>query len=495
MSTQQPRVLLVDDEKDLCMLMQMSLKRIGIRAEVAYNVTQAKQQLKAHRFDACLTDLNLPDGDGIQLVQHVTEHYPNTPIAVITAYGNMEIAIAALKAGAFDFVSKPVQPEDLQQLLEKAIVAVDDRQDAIASSEIEECMLIGSSQIMQQLKHTIRKMSKTQAPVFITGESGTGKEVVANLIHCLSNRKNGPFIPINCGAIPVELMESELFGHKKGSFTNATQDKQGLIQAAHGGSLFLDEIAELPMNMQVKLLRAVQEKKIRPIGSDIEIAVDFRIISATHQNLEALIQQGKFRQDLFFRLHVMDIRLPPLRERGQDILELAHYFIQKVCHEWQIPNKQLTLNAQQFLLEQTFSGNVRELRNIIERALTLSDSNTIDVIHVRSNSKQHPSPQPFTPTANGRLDHDTSLGMPHPLESSSVAMLQDDVVVSRQRFKLPEEGLEAYLENIEKNILLNSLEMTHWNRTLAAKKLQMSFRSLRYRLKKFGLDVDGDEES
>ncbi|MHA3104497.1 sigma-54-dependent transcriptional regulator [Acinetobacter sp. ANC 3791] len=484
MTTQQPRVLLVDDEKDLCMLMQMSLKRIGIQAEVAYNITQAKQQLKAQRFDACLTDLNLPDGDGIQLVRHVTEYYPNTPIAVITAYGNMEIAIAALKAGAFDFVSKPVRSEDLQQLLEKAIIPNEDNSHLTASSAIEERMLIGSSEVIQQLKHTIRKISKTQAPVFITGESGTGKEVVANLIHSLSNRKNGPFVPINCGAIPVELMESELFGHKKGSFTNATQDKQGLIQAAHGGSLFLDEIAELPMNMQVKLLRAVQEKKIRPIGSDVEIAVDFRIISATHQNLEALIQQGKFRQDLFFRLHVMDIRLPPLRERGQDILELAHYFIQKICQEWQIPNKQLTLTAQQFLLEQRFSGNVRELRNIIERALTLSDSTVIDIQHIRYHSESRLSSQTSNPTIV-KVAEPEAKPISHPNENLTL----------RQRFKLPEEGLEAYLESIEKNILLNALEMTHWNRTMAAKKLQMSFRSLRYRLKKFGLDIEGDEDS
>ena len=477
MTTQQPRVLLVDDEKDLCMLMQMSLKRIGIRAEVAYNVTQAKQQLKAHRFDACLTDLNLPDGDGIQLVQHVTEYYPNTPIAVITAYGNMEIAIAALKAGAFDFVSKPVRPEDLQQLLEKAIVPVDDRQDAIASSEIEERMLIGSSQIMQQLKHTIRKMSRTQAPVFITGESGTGKEVVANLIHCLSNRKNGPFIPINCGAIPVELMESELFGHKKGSFTNATQDKQGLIQSAHGGSLFLDEIAELPLSMQVKLLRAVQEKRIRPVGSDSEIDVDFRVISASHQDLESLVQQGRFRQDLFFRIHVMDLVLPALRERGQDILLLADHFIQKVAQEWDIPAKQLTPRAQQFLLEQYYPGNVRELRNIIERAITLSDDDVIDLKHLQT-----------APLRQFSMSN-TATAEPQPTAETPQQIVTDVLLTGR---KLPEEGLEAYLEKVEKGILLNALHLTHWNRTLAAKKLGMSFRSLRYRLKKFGLDTEDE---
>ena len=365
--------------------------------------------------------------------------------------------------------AKPVLPEALQQLLEKAIVPHETSK--TQDGDLDEKMLIGNSAPMQQLKATLRKVSRTQAPVFITGESGTGKEVVANLIHRLSNRENGPFIAINCGAIPIELMESELFGHKKGSFTNAMQDKQGLIQAANGGSLFLDEIAELPMNMQVKLLRAVQEKKIRPIGSETEISVDFRIISATHQNLEHLIQQGKFRQDLFFRLHVIDVRLPPLRERGQDILELAQHFIQKICQEWEIPSKQLTLTAQRFLMQQSFAGNVRELRNMIERAVTLCDDQTIDITHLQGSCTHL-----LQPTLAPTTIIETPLAIqPQPLDKKQ---------------QLPEEGLEAYLEEIEKNILLNALELTHWNRTLAAKKLGMSFRSLRYRLKKFGLDDD-----
>lgn len=472
MITQPTRVLLVDDEQDLCLLMQMNLKRMGINAELAHNVAQAKQKLASRHFHACLTDLNLPDADGISLVQYVTEYYPNTPIAVITAYGNMEIAVNALKAGAFDFISKPILPEALQQLLEKAIVPHETP--VVENSHLDEQMLIGHSMPMQQLKTTLRKISKTQAPIFITGESGTGKEVVANLVHRLSNRNNGPFIAINCGAIPVELMESELFGHKKGSFTNATHDKQGLIQAAHGGSLFLDEIAELPINMQVKLLRAVQEKKIRPIGSDTEIAVDFRIISATHQNLENLIQQGKFRQDLFFRLHVIDVQLPPLRERGQDILELAQHFIRKICQEWEIPTQQLTTSAQQFLMQQPFKGNVRELRNMIERAITLCDDQKIDIAHLQG--------------GRSSMLHATDATI-----ATSPMEIQSSLAVNKKQ-KLPEEGLEAYLEEVEKNILINALEITHWNRTLAAKKLGMSFRSLRYRLKKFGLDDDQSNE-
>lgn len=471
----QPLVLLVDDEEDLCTLMQMTLARMGIQTHVAYRLQQAKQQLAEHHYDACLTDLNLPDGNGIQLVEFIAEQYPNLPVAVLTAYGNMEIAIAALKAGAFDFVSKPVNQMHLQQLLEKALNKPFDKAEPNSQDQLEYKMLIGQSLPIQQLRSTIKKIARSQAPVFITGESGTGKEVVANLVHRLSNRNEGPFIAINCGAIPTELMESELFGHKKGSFTGATQDKQGLIQSAHGGSLFLDEIAELPLSMQVKLLRAVQEKRIRPVGSDTEIDVDFRVISASHQDLESLVQQGRFRQDLFFRIHVMDLVLPALREREQDILLLADHFIQKVAQEWDIPAKQLTPRAQQFLLEQYYPGNVRELRNIIERAMTLSDDAVIDLQHLQTAPLRQFSMETSTET---------------PLSSDTNNALMSDVMPTGR--KLPEEGLEAYLEKVEKDILLNALNLTHWNRTLAAKKLGMSFRSLRYRLKKFGLDTEDE---
>lgn len=465
---QQPLVLFVDDEEDLCTLMQMMLSRMGIETHVAYRIAQAKKMLSEHHYDVCFTDLNLPDGSGLELVEEISQQYPQLPVAVLTAYGNMDIAIAALKAGAFDFVSKPIKQTHLEQLLQKALNNPVQPQ---ASSEdaLEQRMLIGQSAPIEQLRVTLKKIARSQAPVFITGESGTGKEVVANLVHRLSNRNEGPFIAINCGAIPSDLLESELFGHKKGSFTGATQDKQGLIQSAHGGSLFLDEIAELPLNMQVKLLRAVQEKAIRPIGSDTEIDVDFRVISASHQDLESLVQQGKFRQDLFFRIHVMDLVLPPLRERGQDILILAQHFIQKVCREWVIEVKALTTRAKDFLLAQYYPGNVRELRNIIERAITLSDDDYIDVQHLQSAPLRRSVNTPV-------LSIDQMLTTPSEL-----------TLTPR---KLPDEGLELYLENIEKEILLNALNITHWNRTLAAKKLGMSFRSLRYRLKKFGLDTD-----
>ncbi|EFF83875.1 Sigma-54 interaction domain protein [Acinetobacter haemolyticus ATCC 19194] len=475
MATKQPLVLLVDDEEDLCLLMQMTLARMGIKTHLAYRVEQAKKFFTEFQYDACLTDLNLPDGNGLDLVQHVTQNYPNTPIAVLTAYGNMDIAIAALKAGAFDFVSKPVNQVHLDQLIQKALNRPRPEQEA-AETALENKLLIGRSAPIQQLRIALKKIARSQAPVFITGESGTGKEVVANLVHRLSNRSEGPFIAINCGAIPTELMESELFGHKKGSFTGATQDKQGLILSAHGGSLFLDEIAELPLNMQVKLLRAVQEKKIRPVGSDQEIDVDFRVISASHQDLELLVQQGRFRQDLFFRIHVMDIVLPPLRERGQDILLLANHFIQRICQEWELPAKTLSSRAEQFLLQQYFPGNVRELRNIIERAITLSDDEAIDLAHLQTTPLRSPISMPSAPSYSQEEVEQPQYTSP-----------------STSSKKLPPEGLERYLENIEKEVLLNALNLTHWNRTLAAKKLGMTFRSLRYRLKKFGLDTEEDD--
>jgi two-component system response regulator PilR (NtrC family) len=467
-----PLILFVDDEDDLCMLMQMSLSRMGINCHIANGVTQAKHLLQQHQYDACLTDLNMPDGSGLELVNFISNHYSQLPVAVLSAYGNMEIAIAALKAGAFDFVSKPINQIELQRLLTQALNQTIQATGAPKQQLIEEQMLIGNSPAIQSLRQTIKKIARSQAPVFIHGESGTGKEVVANLVHSLSNRSQGPFVAINCGAIPSELMESELFGHKKGSFTGATHDKQGLLQAAHGGSLFLDELAELPLSMQVKLLRAVQEKRIRPIGGDSEIEVDFRIISATHQNLEHLVQQAKFRQDLFFRIHVMDLNLPPLRERGDDILLLAQHFIEKISQEWHISAKVLSPVAQEFLLQQSFPGNVRELRNMMERALTLCDAPQIELQHLQGSNVRHPIPlaKPITP----------------------VQQVAVTASFNTTKQKLPQEGLEQHLENIEKQILMDALNITHWNRTLAAKKLGMSFRSLRYRLKKFGLDTEDE---
>lgn len=474
-----PLALIVDDEEDLRVLMRMTLKRMNIDCYVADSLHQAQQLLKKTRFDVCLTDLNLPDGSGLQLVQSISQNYPQLPVAVITAYGSMDIAIDALKAGAFDFVSKPIDMPRLKSLIEQALKV--NTQQKIVSSGIEDQKLLGQSPVMQQLKATLHKLARSQAPVYISGESGTGKEVAARLIHLLGPRNNGPFIPVNCGAIPGELMESEFFGHKKGSFTGATEDKVGLFQSAQGGTLFLDEVADLPLSMQVKLLRAIQEKKIRPIGTQQEISVDIRLLSATHKNLQNLVQQGLFRQDLYYRIHVIEVNMPPLRERGTDILLLAQRFIEKICQEWGMAQPVLSSAAQQALMHYSFPGNVRELHNILERALTLSDGQEIlpDSLQLPQASQQFP----ISPSASGQTTHEPPL-----LTDVSSPM-------PRQEAKsLPSEGLEHYLEDIEKQLILQALESSYWNRTVAAKKLGMTFRSLRYRLKKFGLDSDNDDE-
>ena len=464
--------LVVDDEEDLRLLMQMTLKRLGVSCHTAENIQQAKQLLTKHQFNICLTDLNLPDGNGIELVEHISQHFHGLPVAVISAYGNMDVAIAALKAGAFDFVSKPIQPPQLKALLEQALTS-NIQPISNLDLQIEDQMLLGTSTVMQNLKRTLRKLARSQAPVYIAGESGTGKEVVARLIHQLSNRNEGPFVPVNCGAIPQELMESEFFGHKKGSFTGAHQDKIGLFQAAHDGTLFLDEVADLPLAMQVKLLRSIQEKKIRPVGSDQEISVDIRILSATHKDLENMVKEGKFRQDLFFRIHVIDVNIPPLRERGDDIVLLADHFLQQICKDWQLDTMQLSAETKAHLLEGYYEGNVRELRNVMERAVTLSEGDTIQVDHIQ----------------NLRLKNNDQ----HSLTASTSDQHHEINANLHKKLGLPKEGLEEYLAAIEKKLLIEALDSTHWNRTMAAKKLGMSFRSLRYRLKKFELDTDEDE--
>ncbi|GAA5001848.1 sigma-54 dependent transcriptional regulator [Acinetobacter puyangensis] len=474
-----PLALIVDDEEDLRLLMQMTLSRLGVDCVTAENVQTAKQQLKQHQFQLCLTDLNLPDGNGIELVQYINQQYSQLPVAVISAYGNMDVAISALKAGAFDFVSKPIQQLQLKNLLEHALKSsINPISDL--DLQIENQMLLGNSAVIQNLKRTLHKLSRSQAPVYISGESGTGKEVVARLIHQLSNRNEGPFIPVNCGAIPQELMESEFFGHKKGSFTGAQQDKIGLFQAANGGTLFLDEIADLPLAMQVKLLRAIQEKKIRPVGSDQEMSVDTRILSATHKDIEQMVQEGKFRQDLFFRIHVIEVKIPPLRERGEDIILLAEHFLQQICQDWQLDAFQLSSKAKEYLLQGYYEGNVRELRNVMERAVTLCEANIIQVEHIQGLRCQNPAPCSSQQAAQPEAEQDIP-----PSQSNTL-----DILAQSDKTALPKEGLEEYLANIEKRLLIQALDSTHWNRTLAAKKLGMSFRSLRYRLKKFELDSD-----
>ncbi|MFZ3191936.1 MAG: sigma-54 dependent transcriptional regulator [Moraxellaceae bacterium] len=497
--------LIVDDEEDLRTLMRLSLMRMGIDCLLAQNLAEARQLLSRQHFDICLTDLNLPDGSGLQLVQQIAEQHPDLPVAVITAYGSMDLAIDALKAGAFDFVSKPVDMPRLKELVEHALQVHRSATASPAGDSMSEQRLIGQSSVMQQLRTMLHKLARSQAPVYISGESGTGKEVVASLIHQLGPRSQAAFVPVNCGAIPAELMESEFFGHKKGSFTGATEDKKGLFQSANGGTLFLDEVADLPLSMQVKLLRAIQEKKVRPIGGQQEIAVDVRLLSATHKNLQKMVDSGQFRQDLFYRINVIELSLPPLRDREGDILLLADSLLKRLCQDWNISAPKLSAAAQAVIAQYNFPGNVRELQNTLERALTLCEGDLILPEHLQlqlSNPSKPSQAMPFDEDDFPilQLDHEpqkatSGHSATSDLSSRSanlIAMPSEPPYSVGQPLSLPVEGLELYLQNLEKQMILRALEQSHWNRTAAAKKLGMSFRSLRYRLKKLGLGEDDD---
>ena len=380
--------LIVDDEVDLCRLMQITLTKMGIKCDVAYTLTQAQDYWQNNSYDFCLTDLKLPDGSGLELVKQISSS-STTPVAVITAFGSMDLAIEALKLGAFDFVNKPLELPRLRQLVENALKVVSrdnniETENTISpEQQLLDGRLIGDAKVMQTLKNTVLKLSRSQAPVFLSGASGTGKEVVARLIHDLSPRREGSFVPVNCGAIPSELMESEFFGHKKGSFTGAVADKLGLFQQANGGTLFLDEVADLPLPMQVKLLRAIQEKTVRAIGDTKELPVDIRILSATHKSLSQLVAAGNFRQDLYYRINVIELKLPALNERRDDIPALAEHFLALIAEEWQLESApQLSTQAYQRLQSYAFDGNVRELRNVLERAITLAETEVIEVSHL-----------------------------------------------------------------------------------------------------------------
>ena len=442
--------LVVDDEADILDLITITLARMDVSARTAGTVAEAKAVLASERFDLCMTDMRLPDGDGIDLVHHINAEYPDLPVAMITAYGNMELAVRAMKAGAFDFVSKPVDLAILRKLVTQALKL---RLPITPSEDLESTgQLLGESDQMQEIRHMIGKLARNQAPVFIAGESGTGKELAARSIHMQGPRADQPFVPVNCGAIPQDLVESELFGHRKGSFTGAVADKEGLFQAADSGTLFLDEVADLPLSMQVKLLRAIQEKSVRRIGDQKESPVDARIISASHKDLEAEVDNGAFRQDLFYRINVIDMRMPPLRERPEDIPELADHILSRIALETGREPQRLTDGALRLLKRHKFPGNVRELENILERAIALCDATVIDAEDLRL---------PSAATAS----------TPSPGEKP-----EDD------------KPLEDRLEEMEKLAILKALDETHWNRTAAAKKLGMTPRSLRYRLSKLGLD-------
>ncbi|MDE2294742.1 MAG: sigma-54-dependent Fis family transcriptional regulator [Gammaproteobacteria bacterium] len=435
-------VLIVDDEPDLCELLAITLQRMNLATRSAPDLAAARRLLAAERFALCLTDMRLPDGDGLELVEWIQTQAPNVPVAVITAHGNMETAVKALKLGAFDFVSKPVDLAVLRKLVGSALkLSGGDGDTGVYGPR-----LLGESRSIQTLREMIARVARSQAPVHISGESGTGKELVAKLIHESGPRRDGPFVPVNCGAIPAELMESELFGHKRGSFTGAVADKKGLVPAAEGGTLFLDEIADLPLHMQVKLLRVIQEKTVRPVGEAREIPVDVRILSATHKNLAQAVAEGRFREDLFYRVNVIELRVPSLRERPEDVLELTESILRRLGRRMKMEPPLLTEAARRALETYAFPGNVRELENILERAITLSTSGEIGAEDIQL----RPNGTTVTPAGNAPLgDH---------------------------------------LEDIERDAILKALEQTRYNKTAAAKVLGMSFRALRYRIKKLGIE-------
>ncbi len=462
--------LIVDDEPDIRELLEITLGRMGIETLSAKDVTSAKALLQNNEFDFCMTDMNLPDGNGIELVQHINSNYPQVPVAMITAHGSMDSAVEALKAGAFDFVSKPVNLELLRSLVDTAL----NLKPLDTKTGIDSPSLLGETTVMIALRKQISKLARSQAPIYISGESGSGKELVARSIHENGPRAGGPFIPVNCGAIPSELMESEFFGHTKGSFTGAVADKEGLFQAANGGTLFLDEVADLPLPMQVKLLRGIQEKAIRPIGSQQELSVHVRILSATHKDLTTEVERGTFREDLFYRINVIELHVPSLRERAEDIPVLAEDLLRRVADDYQVPKPRLSSEAISELTRYHFPGNVRELANILERAITLCENDIImpDNLQLTLNS---PTDEQFTkPVYDGE---DDAREPEEAIDKTPGATLPKD-----------EESLDSYLENVEKTLIVDALETTRWNKTAAARKLGITFRALRYKLKKLGLD-------
>ena len=448
------RVLVVDDEADIRELLSMTITRMGLEVDTAGTSFEAEKLLQRYRYALCLTDMRLPDGDGLGLLEHVGRHYPNTPVAVITAFGSAENAVAALKAGAFDYIAKPVALSQLRALVQSALKLPPGpekgkRPAGPEMSDADYPQLLGESALMQQTRTIIAKLARSQAPIHIRGESGSGKELAARLIHLHGPRRDKPFVPVNCGAIPESLMESEFFGYRKGAFTGADSDRDGFFQAASGGTLFLDEVAELPISMQVKLLRAIQEKKVRKVGSTQEEPADVRIISATHQNLSECVEAGKFRQDLYYRLNVIELRMPSLREIPEDIPLLAEAILAKLAAAAGTPPAKLSEGALQALRAYSFPGNVRELENVLERAVALSASECIEA-------------------------EDLQLAQPAAASVAETAPM----------------NLQDHLDRVEREAILEALEKTRFNRTAAAKLLGITFRALRYRMARLGLNEE-----
>jgi len=464
MTKAQQRVLVIDDEPDIRELLDLTLTRMGLDVTTVEDLGEARHELGNGSFSFCLTDMRLPDGNGLDLVQEISDKYPELPTAVITAHGRVEDAVNALKMGAFDFVSKPVDLSVLRKLVNTALKLVqeepredkeEDESVSLPSGPLDK--MAGKSKAIQQCKKMIAKLSRSQAPVLVSGDSGSGKELAAKLIHELGPRADGPFIPVNCGAIPTELMESEFFGHKKGSFTGASADKEGLFQAADGGSLMLDEVADLPLHMQVKLLRAIQEKAVMPIGARSEVSIDVRILSATNKPLKPLVESGHFRSDLYFRLNVIELHLPSLNERRSDIPILAERFLAEITQQWDDREPpEFTTEAMEALQNHTYTGNVRELINILQRAITMSEDDKIEVEDLML--QQGMATEPV-------------------MEDDAPEPVNDE-----------DQSLDSYIEDIEKKKLEEALIKARYNKTRAAELLGISFRSFRYKLKKYGID-------
>jgi len=465
----QQTVLVIDDERDIRELLTITLGRMDLQVDAVGTVADARRALEERSYDLCFTDMRLPDGNGHEVIELIAAKHPDMPVAMITAYGNVDAAVSALKAGAFDFVSKPVDIQMLRQLVRTALRLAEEKRAGGGAAKAPNAgdRLIGDSPAMQQVRATIGKLARNQAPVYIAGESGVGKELVARLIHEQGPRAAGPFVPVNCGAIPSELMESEFFGHRKGSFTGAVSDKEGLFQAANGGTLFLDEVAELPLHMQVKLLRAIQEKAVRPIGAREEIPVDVRILSATHKNLAALVEQAQFRQDLFYRINVIELRVPPLRERRGDVPMLAGYILRQLSIKSGGNPGRLLPAAQQALDSYDFPGNVRELENILERAMAMCDGEQIDLADLMLPQRTPRAAEAAVPPPPGAAAPAQAPPAPAPTADG---------------------GLDDYISNIERTAIIKALEESRYNKTAAAKKLGITFRALRYKLKKLGID-------
>jgi two-component system response regulator PilR (NtrC family) len=463
-----PLALIVDDEPDLLELLDLTLAGMGVESVCCETVEQARQALLNHAFDLCFTDMRLPDGDGLDLVELICSKYTQTPVAVITAFGSADTAVSALKAGAFDFVAKPLDLTQLRAMVKHALRMGDavqlsgqtagsqpghgDASDAVLA--VAEETLLGDSKAMAEVRRKIIKLARSQAPVYVSGESGVGKELAARLMHRLGPRSDGPFVAVNCGAIPAELIESEFFGHRKGAFTGASTDYQGLFRAAEGGTLFLDEVADLPLAMQVKLLRVLQEKAVRPVGETREIPLDVRVISASHKELAKEVAEGRFRQDLYYRVNVIQLPLPPLRDRPEDVVPLARHLLVKLAQQSGTNVFELDATAESALRSYTFPGNVRELENVLERAIALVEGGVV---------------------------------------SEQQLLLESGVLggIEQATTKSPgaQEGdLDGWLATLESAAIKDALARAKYNKTRAAELLGISFRSLRYKIKKLGIE-------